>query len=189
MQVFEQKENQTVISNKGLASMGYGLAGAIGACFGGNLHDVILIEGDGGFAQNSQELATVARNNLPLKMIIFENGGYASIRMTQKNYFAGSFLGCDEQSGLGMPNWYKLFEAYGIPVFPFDVEGIHSEQIARFLDTDGPQALLVPIHPEQTYFPKIASRVEDSGNMKSNPLHLMTPKLDASTAASVFKYF
>jgi acetolactate synthase-1/2/3 large subunit len=90
-----------VVTDKGMASMGYGLGGAIGAAFKTGSR-VIHIEGDGGFAQNLQELGTVSVNNLPLKIFIFDNGGYASIRMTQKSYFDGHYVGCDEKTGLGI---------------------------------------------------------------------------------------
>jgi acetolactate synthase-1/2/3 large subunit len=105
MQSFNQKFGQVIITNKGLASMGYGLAGAIGAALADRNRKTILVEGDGGFAQNLQELATVSVQNLNLKMFIFANNGYASIRMTQKNYFNGAYLGCDIESGLGFPDW------------------------------------------------------------------------------------
>jgi acetolactate synthase-1/2/3 large subunit len=52
----------------------------------------------------------------------------------------------------------------------------------------GPAAFLVKIDPQQTYFPKISSRVTASGGMESNPLHLMSPDLDEEVAAEVFHY-
>ena len=188
MQAFEQKKDQVVISNKGLASMGYGLAGAIGSCFASNKNRVVLIEGDGGFCQNLQELATVRRNQLPLKIIIFSNGGYASIRMTQQNYFQGAYLGCDEESGLGFPDWQLLFEAYRISCTLLSPELDVEDQLSKFLDEPGSGALLVPIHPDQTYYPKIGSRVVENGSMQSSPLHLMSPQLDETTAKKVFRF-
>jgi acetolactate synthase-1/2/3 large subunit len=53
----------------------------------------------------------------------------------------------------------------------------------------GPAAFLIPIHPEQSYFPKITSRVLDNGAMESNPLHEMTPHLNAELRSQVIKYF
>jgi len=188
MQAFEQKEDQVVVSNKGLASMGYGLAGAIGGSFAKKHSRVILIEGDGGFAQNLQELATVKRNNLPIKMIIFDNKGYASIRMTQLNYFNGAYIGCDEESGLGAPDWQALFHAYQIPCTQLDISPTMWDYLAEFLQAPGPGALLVPIHQDQTYFPKIGSRVIANGSMQSNPLHLMTPELKSDTYDRVFRF-
>lgn len=187
MQAFEQKGSQTIISNKGLASMGYGLAGSLGACLANQRKRVILIEGDGGFAQNMQDLGTVSLGELPIKIVIFDNGGYASIRMTQLNYFNGAYIGCDTSSGLGLPKWPEIFKAFDIPVSVLKSTD-WEDALRQFIDGNGPAALLVPIHPKQTYFPKISSRVQASGSMESNPLHLMTPELDSGIAKKVFKY-
>ena len=177
MQAFNQKGGQTIITNKGLASMGYGLAGAIGAALADRTRRSVLVEGDGGFSQNLQELATVAVQKLNLKMLIFANNGYASIRMTQKNYFDGAYLGCDIESGLGFPDWQVLAQAFGIKSMTLS-EGFQSDQsfLESWSNTD-PCLYVVPIHPEQTFFPKIASQVTASGSMESAPLHLMTPLL------------
>ena len=187
MQALQQLSQNTIITNKGLASMGYGLAGAIGAALKTNKR-VFHIEGDGGFAQNLQELGTVAKNHLPIKTFIFDNGGYASIRMTQKNYFGGDYLGCDSSTGLGLPSWNQIFAAYEIPIRELSPEPGFDESIIDLLNSDGPQAFLVPLHAEQTYFPKISSRVDAEGRMQSNPLHLMAPPLGEEVAKIVFPY-
>jgi acetolactate synthase-1/2/3 large subunit len=188
MQAFRQKSGQVVISNKGLASMGYGLAGAIGAAYANPNKSIVLVEGDGGFLQNLQELGTVKIGNLPIKIFIYVNNGYASIRMTQLNYFDGAYIGCDESTGLGMPNWFKLFESFDIPVVALDSIQIFTEENVRQLHDDSPRAFIVPIDPEQTYYPKITSKVLESGLMESNPLHLMTPELEHDVSLDVFKF-
>lgn len=187
MQALQQISGNTIITDKGLASMGYGLAGAIGAAFksGGR---VIHIEGDGGFAQNLQELGTVAKNNLQIKTFIFCNSGYASIRMTQKSYFGGNYVGCDETTGLGLPNWELLFGAYGIPVTTIQPTKLFDFETLELMNDPHPRAFLIPIHPDQTYFPKITSRVMADGKMESNPLHLMTPELTPTVATQVYRY-
>jgi acetolactate synthase-1/2/3 large subunit len=177
MQAFNQKHGQVLITNKGLASMGYGLAGAIGAAVAGSSRRTVLVEGDGGFSQNLQELATVAVQKLNLKIFIFANNGYASIRMTQKNYFDGAYLGCDVESGLGFPDWSLLSTAFGLNSIVLS-EGFESN--SEFLtswNSSDPCLYVVPIHPEQTYYPKISSQVTSSGSMESAPLHKMTPPL------------
>lgn len=179
MQLYKQKLGQRIITNKSLASMGYGLSGAIGASIAcNNSRRTILIEGDGGFAQNLQELGTASINNLNLKIFIFDDRGHASIRMTQKNYFNGKYLGCDESSGLGLPNWDQLFQAWGIEVLRLN-RGFQKESsfLEAFRD-NRLTAFLVTIDPEQTYFPKISSRVMEDGNMASNPIHEMSPKIN-----------
>jgi acetolactate synthase I/II/III large subunit len=188
MQAFQQKLGQVIVSDKGAASMGYGLSGAIGAALARPERRTVMVEGDGGFVQNLQELATVVVNDLNLKVIVVANEGYASIRTTQRNYFGGQYLGCDTRTGLGFPDWLKLFDAYGIPAMEL-TEGWSDD--ARFRDLfegRGPAAFVLPVDPEQTYLPKISSRVTATGSMESNPLHLMDPELPPELAARVFRY-
>lgn len=188
MQVFNQKEGQTIVTNKGLASMGYGLAGAIGATIANPNKRVILVEGDGGFAQNLQEIGTAQINRLNLKIFIFDDAGYASIRMTQKNYFGGRYVGCDTNTGLGMPDWEKLFSAWNVPVLRLKERFEESSEFINSFSTQSTTAYIVPIYPEQTYFPKIMSRITDSGAMESNPLHVMSPFITEEESNKFLKY-
>lgn len=188
MQTFEQKSEQIIVTNKGLASMGYGLSGAIGASFANPDKRVILVEGDGGFAQNLQEIGTAAINQLNLKIFIFDDSGYASIRATQRNYFGGRYVGCDTATGLGLPNWEKLFAAWEVPTIRIGADYQLNSDFSTLFNHVGTAAFIVSIDPEQTYFPKITSRITESGSMESNPLHLMTPDLSDELWQSVSKY-
>lgn len=188
MQAFNQKDGQTIVTNKGLASMGYGLSGAIGAAVANPNKRVILVEGDGGFAQNLQEIGTAQINELNLKIFIFDDAGYASIRMTQKNYFGGRYVGCDIQTGLGMPNWEKLFSAWDVPVIRLESEFDKSAKFIDSFNSKSTNAYIVPIDPAQTYFPKIMSRVTETGAMESNPLHMMSPFISEEDADKFLKY-
>ena len=188
MQAFSQKQGQLLTNNKGLASMGYGLAGAIGSALANQTGRTVLVEGDGGFAQNLQELGTVKVRNLNLKMFIFSNLGYASIRVSQKAYFNGAYIGCDGETGVGLPDWEKLFGAYDIPVVRIDASLLSNVNALQLLSSVGPAAFIVDIHPDQSYLPKVTSKIFSDGNMRSNPIHLMDPQLDEETSNLVFKY-
>ncbi len=188
MQVFQVKHGQSVMVDSGLASMGVGLGHAIGAAFGNPGHRVLHIEGDGGFCQNLQELAIVDVNRLPIKMIIWANDGYGSIRTTQRNYFGGAYLGCDTDTGLGFPHWEKLFDAFHIPVTVLGERGLDDPAADAGLESNGPHAFIVPIDPEQSYWPKITSRVTETGSMESNPLYRMSPDIPEDIAGEVTKY-
>jgi acetolactate synthase-1/2/3 large subunit len=187
MQTFMQKKKQFIISNKALASMGYGLSGAIGASIAYPKKRTILFEGDGGFSQNLQELGTVSINNLNLKIFIFSDQGYASIRATQKNYFNGNYVGCDESTGLGLPNWELLSKCYKIGYYKLKKNFMNDKNFIKKFTSPGPTLFVIPIDPKQTYYPKITSRVTANG-MESNPLHLMTPALSDDLSTKVFKY-
>lgn len=188
MQTIQQKFGQVIITDKGLASMGYGLSGAIGASLAHPGRRTFLIEGDGGFAQNLQELATVAVNNLPIKTFVFANNGYGSIRMTQKNYFGGAYLGCDTETGLGFPDWEQLFKSFGIQCITVDKNWASDSDVQKALTSPEAYGFIVPIDPLQTYWPKITSRIVEGGGMESNPLYMMSPDLSPELFAKVTRF-
>lgn len=177
MQMFRNKSGQRVVTDKSLASMGYGLSGAIGASIAEPNKRVVLMEGDGGFAQNLQELGTVSVNELNIKIFLTSNKGYASIRMTQKSYFDGNYLGCDELTGLGLPKWRNIFDAYGIPCIEVHQNDLWSKELMEALEHSGPTGFIINLDPEELFYPKVTSALQADGTMKTNPIHLMTPPL------------
>jgi acetolactate synthase-1/2/3 large subunit len=189
MQALQLRAEQKLVGNKSLAAMGYGLSGAIGAAVANPGRQVFLSEGDGGFAQNVQELGTLAATGANVKVFLLENNGYASIRMTQRNYFRGGWIGCDAQTGLGLPSWEVLARAYQIPFGRLGPESnLESADVRSLLDADGPALIEVPIDPDQTYYPKISSAVQPDGSMRSNPLHRMSPDLPPEVEVRVLAH-
>lgn len=112
-QVIQLKKGQRFISNIGCGGMGYGLPAAIGASLAANKKQVILLDGEGGFQLNIQELQTIVHNKLPIKMFILNNNGYLAIRITQTNYFK-RLGGVDPKTGVSFPSMQKIAYAYGI---------------------------------------------------------------------------
>jgi acetolactate synthase-1/2/3 large subunit len=188
LQVYEVGHRQYATLSPAFASMGYGLATAIGAAFARPGQRVILTEGDGGFAQNLQELAMIRKHSLPIKIFVLDNAGYASIRATQRKFFGGAYVGCDEATGLGFPNWVALFEAFGIPARRLDAAGMTVAALSAELAAPGPAAWVVPVDPEQPNWPAVSSRILPDGRMASNPLYRMLPPLAPEIAAQVSKY-
>lgn len=187
METFRLRQGQRVVTNKGLASMGYGLAGAIGAALAAPASRVVLVEGDGSFSQNLQELGTVALRQLNIKIFLLANDGYASIRTTQRNYFGGAYVGCDAASGLGLPDWAALARSFGLASVEVGPDGLTSPEVREAFAATGPTVFIVNIDPEQTYFPKVTSRVREDGGMESNPIHRMSPDLPDHVATRVFR--
>jgi acetolactate synthase-1/2/3 large subunit len=171
-----------MLSSKSLASMGYGLGAALGIAKVPGKRPV-LVEGDGGFAQNMQDVGTLFRANPKSKVFIWDNDGYASIRKTQMSYFDGNYVGCDLSTGLVLPDWEKLFHAFGIKAETLNPGSSIEEALASDVS-----CFIVPIHPEQSFFPKLSSRVKADGGMESAPLHVMTPELDIALAREVFVF-
>jgi acetolactate synthase I/II/III large subunit len=187
-QTFYNRAGQKIVSNKGLASMGYGLAGAIGAALANPKSRIFNFEGDGSFSQNLQELATVSRNNLNIKMFIINNNGYASIRSSQIAYFGGNYLGCDTKSGLGFPDWEILSRAFFIEYFRITPSTLKSGNFLELINANKPVLFEVIADPEQMYLPKITSVINEDGTMTSNPLHKMSPEIDSEMKNTVFEY-
>ena len=188
MQVFKQKIGQLLTNNKGLASMGYGLAGAIGTSLAFPNNRVILFEGDGGFSQNLGDLGTVALRKLNIKIFLFSNNGFASIRISQKTNFNGSYIGCDPQTGIGLPQWRKLFAAFEIPIIEVSTPPDFNDNFFSHFESCGPVAFIIEIDTEQAFYPKISSSTLQDGQIVSNPLHLMTPELSIDKCEEVFPF-
>jgi acetolactate synthase-1/2/3 large subunit len=170
------RKNQRLFSNSGCASMGYDLPAAIGAAFGSPSKRIICLAGDGSLCMNVQELATVAHHQLPIKLFVLENGGYASIRATQDNFF-GLRVGAGPESGLSFPDFSLVAQAYGIPAISITPERA-AEQIAQILEADGPQVGIVPLDPSQSFEPKTSSRRLPDGTMETAPLEDMAPFME-----------
>ena len=97
-------------------------------------------------------------------------------------------MGCDAKTGLGMPDWTKLFAAYGIEVMSMDQSNLFSDEFRRGMEKPGLFACIVRLDPDQLYFPKLTSKVLPSGQMASSALHEMSPKLPEEIANHVFKW-
>jgi acetolactate synthase-1/2/3 large subunit len=189
LQNYEIAPKQIATTSAAHASMGYGLATAIGAAFANRDRRIVLTEGEGGFSQNLQELAIVKRFSLPIKIFLLENQGYASIRATQKKFFNGAYLGCDPDTGLGFPDWEKLFEAYDIPC-RFIRQDEAEEVVLRQLlaERSGPQAWIVRVDPHQPNWPAVSTALASDGSLTSSPIYDMLPKLPVEVLARVGRY-
>jgi acetolactate synthase-1/2/3 large subunit len=141
------------------------------------------VNGDGAFQLNLQELETVRRLRLPLKMFIFENDGYGSIMATQRNMFDGFYVGSGPDSGLTLPDVCAVAGAYGIPAIR--VDGIRELQAAieRTLGGDGPALCSVAVVRDHVTAPRVQAMRTPEGSMVSKPLHDMWPYLPPEEVA------
>jgi len=177
MQAFRVKEGMRVFNTEGLGSMGFGVPAAIGGCIASGGKRTVCIDGDGGFHMNSQELETIRRLDLPLKIFVLNNNGYGSMRTTQRNYFKGNFVGSNPESGLTLPNIMKLGEAYGLKTRLLRDHTDLSQKVREILQTEGPVLVEVMISPEQMTMPKLSSMQRPDGSMVSKPLEDLWPFL------------
>lgn len=175
---FQVKKGQRVIATKGLSSMGYGLPAAIGAAIAYPGKKIVINNGDGGFVMNIQELAVVKHLNLPLKIFVLNNHGYATIVSTQTNVFKGHFVGCNGDSNLELGDIKAVAEAYGIKTYSITKNSEIDGVVAEALNYDGPVLCDVNVSIVQPIQPRQASFKNEKGQMQSRPLEDMRPFLE-----------
>jgi acetolactate synthase-1/2/3 large subunit len=175
--VFRNKPGQRVFLTSGLGSMGYGLPAAIGACLGNGKQPMIALESDGSLQLNLQELATLKAQQLPIRLFIMNNNGYASIRNTQRNYFQSRYVGTGPEAGVVIPDVLDIAEAYGLPAIRIEKVEELAQGLAKVLAHPGPILCDVRLNENETLQPKAAALPQPDGSMLSMPLEDMSPLL------------
>lgn len=182
------KKGQRFISNSAIASMGYDLPAAIGACMAAHdaeyaedaaaKEDIILLTGDGSIQMNLQELQTIIHHRMPIKIFLINNGGYHSIRQTQRNFFGEPLVGIGVDSrDLSFPDMEKLAAAYGYPYVAAHHNGELAEAVEKTLAMDGPVICEVYVTTDQNFEPKSSAKRLPDGVMVSPPLEDLSPFL------------
>ena len=184
------KKGQRFISNSAVASMGYDLPAAIGIWAASRKdgaysmgaaregEDVILITGDGSIQMNLQELQTIIHHKMGIKIFIINNGGYHSIRQTQKNFFGEPLVGVGYDSGdLSFPDMEKLSAAYGYPYVRAEHNGQLAEAVEKTLAMEGPVICEIIVSTDQNFEPKSSAKRLPDGTLVSPPLEDMAPFL------------
>jgi acetolactate synthase-1/2/3 large subunit len=174
---FRLKRDQRVVCDGCLGAMGYGLPAAVGACLAAGRRRTLLVEGDGSFFPNVQELETIARLRLPIKIVVVNNDGYASIRSSQERWF-GRLTGADRTSNLTLPDIQRVAGAIGIPASRVEKESELNPRLAALLSSEGPGICEVMVPPEEDRVPRLASYKRADGVIESKPLEDLFPFLD-----------
>jgi len=151
-QALKITRGQRFITNAGLGNMGSGLPMAIGACVARNKKPVICFEGDGSLMMNIQELQTVIHNKLPLKIFIFNNVGYYSIRTTHMNFFKKIFA-ADPETGVSMPDFSKIIPGWGFAYERINNDG-ELDKLKQVLGCEGPIVCELMLDPNQPMLEK-----------------------------------
>ena len=175
--------DQVIFTNINCGSMGYGLPAALGAAVAAR-RDVVLVEGDGSFMMNLQELQTVVHNDLPVKILLFVNNGYAGIVGTCKAYFGGKSVGCTPESGLSMPDFAKVAEAFGIPHRLCRTNGEVKEGVAWLMAQKSYAILEVRQMPGNPVAPLVKARLNADGTSSAPKPYDMFPFMDPKDVES-----
>lgn len=179
------KRDSRFIINSGVASMGYGLPAAIGACLANNREETICLEGDGSIMMNLQELQTIITNHLPIKIFLINNEGYHSIRQTQNNIFhEHKKVGIGPESGdLTFPEYKKIAEAFGYPYLEAHSNREMMQTVQNALEMEGALICEIFVSKEQYFEPKSATKKLSDGSLYSPPLEDLAPFLDREELA------
>ena len=170
-------KKQRYITSGAQADMGFTLPAAIGACIAAN-KPVIGITGDGSFQLNIQELQTIKHYNLPVKLIVWNNNGYSSIRATQNKFFDGRRIGTDSKSGVSFPEVGKIASAYELPYVKINNVAELREKLADVIAASGPVICEVMCPENQEIIPAVSAVKNKDGSMTSKPMEDMYPFLD-----------
>jgi acetolactate synthase-1/2/3 large subunit len=160
MQVMDLEGEQRLITNTGCAPMGYGLPAALGAS---THHEIICIEGDGSLHLNVHELQTMKHYNLPIKLVLLNNDGYTSIKISQKTFFNGKFVASEKNSGVSFPNFEKLIKAYDLPYLSIKANDKAEDILNEFFSLDGPAVCEVFTDPNEYHEPKVVASLDKNG--------------------------
>ena len=178
-QAFRVKKGQRVFTNCGLASMGWGLPAAVGACFAREKKRTVCIAGEGGFLMTIQEMATIMHHRLPVKLFILNNGGYLTIKQTQELGFENRLMGSNEESGISFPNFMKIAEAYCFKGVRLESHQDLKRHIEEIMNHEGPVLCEIMMDPDQMQAPKAINRRNADGGMQQTALEDSYPFLDS----------
>lgn len=165
-QSFEVKEKQHVLISGGMGAMGFSLPAAIGAVFAEPNKQIVVIVGDGGVQINIQELQTIVRNKLNIKIVVLNNHSLGMVRQFQEIYFNGRTEGTLD--GYDCPDFVKLATAYGIHAIKLDTTDKVNEKVKECLMYKGACLLEVMLPSSTVVTPKL---------IVNHPIEDQDPKL------------
>lgn len=175
-QAFQVKSGQNLFTNSGHAPMGWGLPAAFGAHLADENKITICLSGDGGLMMNIQELATIMHHQPNVKLFIFNNKGYLTIKQTQQLGFEGRLMGSEDKD-LSFPSFKLLSAAYSLPYRKIDGNSDLNKSISSFLKINGPGICELVLDPEQPQIPKAINRRDENGNVIASKFEELYPFL------------
>ena len=154
------------LTSGALGTMGFGLPAAMGAQFACPERPVVLVSGDGSFMMNVQELVTVARCKLPVKMILLDNSSLGMVRQWQELFFDKRYSEIDLSDN---PDFAALARVCGIPATRIEKRAEVDDALAALLASPGPGLLHVAIDARANVWPLVPPNTANSTMLESNP--------------------
>ena len=174
-QAYKVSKKQKIFTALNHSPMGYSVAAAIGASLGSPKSNKIAIIGDGSMQMNIQELENIKNLKLPIKIFLINNKGYGMVKQTIDTWLDSKYVGCDEESGLSLPDFQKVAKAYGIDCTEIVNHNNMKEKIEYTLNKGGPILCEVKLDPNEKIIPKTKA---------GSPLHKMLPSLEENEIQS-----
>jgi acetolactate synthase-1/2/3 large subunit len=154
------------LTSGALGTMGFGLPAAMGAQFACPDRTVVLVNGDGGFMMNVQELATIARCKLPVKIVLIDNSALGMVRQWQELFFAERYSEIDLSDN---PDFAALARVFGIPAHHISLRDEVEDALANLLAQPGPALLHVTIDIKANVWPLVPPNHANSSMLDANP--------------------
>lgn len=154
------------LTSGALGTMGFGLPAAMGAQFACPDRTVVLVSGDGSFMMNVQELATIARCRLPVKVVLLDNSALGMVRQWQELFFAERYSEIDLSDN---PDFAALAQVFGIPARRIELRNQVDDALAELLAQPGPALLHVAIDIKANVWPLVPPNHANSSMLDGNP--------------------
>ena len=183
---FKNKIGQKTFLTTGLGAMGYGLPALLGASEATD-KKIILFESDGSLMMNLQELQSLKSRGGNKLIFVMNNGGYASIRATQRNYFNGRLVATDPNSGLEIPEIDKIAACFGFDYCKISKFRDMPETLSEVVGRSGPVICEIVLQDDEKLMPKCSVFRRDDNTLVSAPLEDMSPLLPLEELAEVME--
>ena len=174
---FRNRDGQWIGLTTGLGAMGYGLPALLGVAAAAK-DKVYLFESDGSLMMNLQELQSLKTLDHPVTIFVQNNDGYASIRATQENYFAGRFVGTGPSSQLEIPSFEKIADSFGFEYMSISSLKNIDENLKKAIKHDGMLICEVFLNRDEKLMPKCSVIRTKDNKLLSAPLEDMSPLLE-----------
>ena len=174
MQSFKIKTNQRLFTSSGIAAMGFGLPGSIGAYFADKKKRQICITGDGGIMFNIQELQTIINYKIPVKIFIINNGGYLTMKLMQKKNF-NKYIGADSKSGLSLPDLLNVAKSFGFETTKISNEKNIKRKLIKLISNNKACVCEIITPPMQELVPRVQTQMNKDGSFEPAMLDNMYP--------------
>lgn len=170
------RTDQRMLHPASQGCMGVALPASIGAYYACQ-HDVIVVVGDGSIMMNIQELQTISSYNIPVKIIVVNNGIYAVIRKRQKELFRTRTIGTDTTNGVSVPSFENLSNSFNIPYYRIESKDDLAAGLEYILSINGPVLCEIIATENQDYI-RSGAAFNSQRKFVNRPIEDQMPFLD-----------